>query len=596
MPQTANRLADEQIRQLIVAFHKYDVDKDGQLNFNEVIQLLQELEAPMEEAELDDLVRDLGIDRDGVDKTSALQIFKAVIYQKNSKSPPAMNFKSLSRAMSGVTAQGMANAVGNWLVPTKEVDSAWNRGASTEARLMTEKNDRKDTVIEVDGDSDSDYEYYTYSSDSENESSYATSARKSISRRVSQSSDARRSLAIPPAADIVSHENLEKQKKRLTLAAESLEKEHKKAREEIGQVQKHKRHLGKMRAEISNKKYKNEQEKKKAMDRENVIRSKLTDPKVRKQLKDVKTYKPFFFQAISLLQIVMMAVTLIVQNGVAPIEENPLIGPSANTLIKCGAKYGECMRYTGISDYNISLAQCEVTTPKTCESINNSTTCTCKYYENLAQICGLGGFTSPNRPDQWYRFLLPLILHSGLLHLGVNLLIQVTLGYRMEASIGSTRMGIIWFVSGLSGIVFASFTEPNTVAVGSSGAVYGLFAVLYLDLFQSWPILDNPKRDTLLLTLGVIFALAIGFLPYIDNYSHIGGFIGGLLIGIVVMPQISFGRWDRKLKWIMIAIAFPLLITLFAVGFNAFYSGTPGCQWCRYLNCFPPDMGWCNNS
>lgn len=593
MPQTANRLADEQIRQLIVAFHKYDMDKDGQLTFNEMMQLLEEMEVPTEQAELDAILRDLGIDRDGVDKTAVLQAYKAVIYQRNKDSSPGMNFKSLSRAMSGVTAQGMMNAVGNWLVPTKEVDSAWNRGASTEARLLTEKKDKSDVVIKVEDDSDSDYEYYTYSSDSENESGYATSVRKSISRRVSQSSDARRSLAIPPDAEIVSNANLEKQKKRLTLAAESLQKEQKKAKDEIVQVQNRKRHLGKMRAAISNKTYKNEQERKKAMDRENLIRSKLTDPKVRKQLKDIKSYKPYFFQGISLLQIIMMAVTLIVQNGVAPIEENPLIGPSAQTLIKCGAKYGECMRYTGIADYEMNLDECQVATPKTCENINNSTSCTCNYYDNLVQVCGLGGFTQPNRPDQWYRFLLPLILHSGLLHLGINLLIQVTLGYRMESSIGSTRMAIIWFVSGLSGIVFAAFTEPNKVSVGSSGAIYGLFAVLYLDLFQSWPILDNPKRDSLLLTLGVVIALAIGFLPYIDNYSHIGGFIGGLLIGIVVMPQISFGRWDRKFKWIMIAISFPLLITLFAVGFNAFYSGTPGCSWCRYLNCFPPNAGWC---
>ena len=44
----------------------------------------------------------------------------------------------------------------------------------------------------------------------------------------------------------------------------------------------------------------------------------------------------------------------------------------------------------------------------------------------------------------------------------------------------------------------------------------------------------SPWRNFFFLTFAFLFALAIGLLPFIDNYSHFGGFIGGILASQVI--------------------------------------------------------------
>lgn len=63
---------------------------------------------------------------------------------------------------------------------------------------------------------------------------------------------------------------------------------------------------------------------------------------------------------------------------------------------------------------------------------------------------------------------------------------------------------------------------PYGVNAGASGALFGLLAVLYVELFQFWQIVDRAYLELLKLTAFVIFFLALGTLPYVDNWSHLG--------------------------------------------------------------------------
>ena len=57
---------------------------------------------------------------------------------------------------------------------------------------------------------------------------------------------------------------------------------------------------------------------------------------------------------------------------------------------------------------------------------------------------------------------------------------------------------------------------------GASGAVFGLLGVLYVELFQFWQIVDRAWLELIKLTAFVVFLLALGTLPYVDNMAHIG--------------------------------------------------------------------------
>ena len=50
-----------------------------------------------------------------------------------------------------------------------------------------------------------------------------------------------------------------------------------------------------------------------------------------------------------------------------------------------------------------------------------------------------------------------------------------------------------------------------------------------------------------LFTLLVMIAinLAVGILPHVDNFAHIGGFISGFLLGFVLLIRPRFGWLER---------------------------------------------------
>ena len=67
--------------------------------------------------------------------------------------------------------------------------------------------------------------------------------------------------------------------------------------------------------------------------------------------------------------------------------------------------------------------------------------------------------------------------------------------------------------------------DPYGVNAGASGAVFGLLGVLYVELFQFWQIVDRAWLELIKLTAFVVFLLALGTLPYVDNMAHIGTYL-----------------------------------------------------------------------
>ena len=95
----------------------------------------------------------------------------------------------------------------------------------------------------------------------------------------------------------------------------------------------------------------------------------------------------------------------------------------------------------------------------------------------LSDLCYVPGipFTAAT-PNQWYRFITPIFLHSGIIHLLLNLSFQVNVGFALERDIGWWRMGLIYIISGIGGFIFgAPLSDVRIPTVGASGSLYGRF-------------------------------------------------------------------------------------------------------------------------
>jgi len=317
------------------------------------------------------------------------------------------------------------------------------------------------------------------------------------------------------------------------------------------------------------------------------IPSVLLDPKVRKQIEEMRPHKPIFMYIVTIIQIIMMVVSLFVNymytgSPIAPVKSNLMVGPEGAALVHLGARFGPCIKTVYAEN---EVFQCS---PGIKGSIPNNGTYLC----TLSEICGMG-MKQGDTPNQWFRFIIPIFLHSGIFHLIFNLLFQVRTGLDMERDFGSWRIGIIYMATGIFGFVFGA-SNAKALSVGCSGALYGLIGCLFLDLFQSWRLIVNPWKELIKMIIVIVFSLGIGLINFIDNSAHVGGFISGILTGLIFLPTISFSKWDLRIKRTLMIVSVFVTTFTFVWVFRTFYSSNHPCKWCKYINCIDY-KDWCAN-
>ncbi|MBS4176342.1 rhomboid family protein [Lederbergia citrea] len=137
---------------------------------------------------------------------------------------------------------------------------------------------------------------------------------------------------------------------------------------------------------------------------------------------------------------------------------------------------------------------------------------------------------------EWWRFITPIFLHIGFLHLVMNTLALYYLGSAVEKMFGHWRFLGIYLFSGFTGAL-ASFIFSENISAGASGAIFGCFgALLYLGFAYPQLFFRTMGMNVIVL---IIINLIFGFtVPGIDNAGHIGGLIGGFLsTGAVHFPK-----------------------------------------------------------
>jgi membrane associated rhomboid family serine protease len=131
-----------------------------------------------------------------------------------------------------------------------------------------------------------------------------------------------------------------------------------------------------------------------------------------------------------------------------------------------------------------------------------------------------------------YRLLTAIFVHSSWLHLGMNMLMLWVLGRSLEQVFGPLRFLTIFLIAGFGGAVASYwFNDPNSIGIGASGAIFGLFAAMF--------VFGREHRVNTQEIVGVIgLNLVLGFvIPGVDWHAHLGGLVVGAVVGWGVIPS-----------------------------------------------------------
>jgi rhomboid protease GluP len=140
---------------------------------------------------------------------------------------------------------------------------------------------------------------------------------------------------------------------------------------------------------------------------------------------------------------------------------------------------------------------------------------------------------------RWETLVTACFLHSGILHLGLNMLVFWMAGPLVERRAGSARMAILVLVAGalgnLLGVAHGWFARTSPVTVGSSGAIAGVLAAA---LVLGWR--EGGWRGALTQAAArwLAFFVFLGLLSWrlggavVDYAAHLGGALAGAVVAL----------------------------------------------------------------
>jgi len=152
----------------------------------------------------------------------------------------------------------------------------------------------------------------------------------------------------------------------------------------------------------------------------------------------------------------------------------------------------------------------------------------------------------------YYRLLTAMFLHYGVVHLLLNMWALWILGRLLEAALGPVRFLTLYLVSGLGGSVAVYLFAPLGLTAGASGAIFGLFAALFI-------VLKRLGRDTSSVVPILVLNIAISFVPGISLAGHLGGLVTGAIVALAMAYA------PRKSRNLVVAGVVAALLAIFVV-------------------------------
>ena len=127
-----------------------------------------------------------------------------------------------------------------------------------------------------------------------------------------------------------------------------------------------------------------------------------------------------------------------------------------------------CVSITGL---------CLITSEEECDARNGNffpDKDNCLEVNCLEDICGFNGVNVGSEDDtpylptanQFWRWILSLFIHLGILHVIPVLAVQLYIGIKIERTIGWLRVGIIYFISGVGGNIVSVYCSKIMMCFG----------------------------------------------------------------------------------------------------------------------------------
>ena len=193
---------------------------------------------------------------------------------------------------------------------------------------------------------------------------------------------------------------------------------------------------------------------------------------------------------------------------------------------------------------------------------------------SLANDWGLLGYATYNfggplqgiAAGQWYRLITSAFLPPatglgglGFLDILFNMWALVAVGPSLEQLLGRARFLAVYLLSAIGGgVAFFLIGQPNVLALGASGAIFGLFG--------AWLVVSRKLRldiRGIITIIAINLAFSFFYRSTIAWQDHIGGLVVGVLATVAFAYAPRKSRMAVQVAAVVAVLAVLVLLVVF---------------------------------
>lgn len=137
------------------------------------------------------------------------------------------------------------------------------------------------------------------------------------------------------------------------------------------------------------------------------------------------------------------------------------------------------------------------------------------------------------KKGQVWRLVSSSLLHIGTWHIVSNITATLIVGWAVESQLGATKTGLCFLGAVLVSGLFMAFVYKLHEGEGASTGIYGLIAVFIILAVKNGTLFFSPVPAVALIVLAV-YTVGGMLLGKATAFEHISGFVGGLLMGLIL--------------------------------------------------------------
>ena len=144
---------------------------------------------------------------------------------------------------------------------------------------------------------------------------------------------------------------------------------------------------------------------------------------------------------------------------------------------------------------------------------------------------------------EWWRLILHMYLHAGVLHMLFNIFALLFAGKVVEKKIGSLPYLLLYHVIAVVTAIIMCLIFPDSISVGASAGIFGMIGIVCVMKWKKDTVCNEnlKKGEFIYIIVFSVLSLLLGLESFV---THLVAFVFGLVVGLLMKKT----KWNNKLQ------------------------------------------------